>query len=158
MTQITKWVTISFVTIIVAYSLLFQILNAQTGEFSVYHISVLYKGRDHVYETYNLPSAPNSTVNIYEKVLDKYGTVDKATLSYCVNNCYNPNHSHIGSLNNTTLRLIDGTPSHGTYMGVIPPQKDNTVVFYDIHFGDNLGYTDNDTIFGKYEVKGHYIG
>jgi hypothetical protein len=41
------------------------------------------------------------------------------------------------------MTLIDGITSNGTYLGIIPLQKNGSTVAYDTYFKDDLNYTNN---------------
>jgi hypothetical protein len=164
MRSITEWLAICFVILIAAHPLWFQKLNAQLQQYNIttsipdreqYHIATSYPGRYPPPNATDIPfypppligpSPPNSMVNIYQKVFDKYGMIKQANLLYCVSP---PGGSQCDKLDyprwgNKTMNLIDGNPSNGTYLGQIPPENNNTQVTYHTYFKDNLGYTNMD--------------
>jgi tetratricopeptide (TPR) repeat protein len=158
MPPIIEWLAISIVTIVVLYPLLFQNLNAQVP----YHITttapaVRAQGSftsdfPSLENSPRIPSPPNRPVNIYQYVFDKYSPIKQATLLYCVIHCEKPPKTWT----NTTMRLIDGVASNGTYSGIIPPQKDNSTVRYLTSYKDNLGYTNHNSP-SIYNVKDRYL-
>lgn len=93
-----------------------------------------------------LPDNPviNSTVDIYIRVIDKYGEIEEVILYYT---------NDQGNFS-TQMKLINGVPSNGTYFGVIPPlyNKENNIIKYKFLIKDNLGYSYNST-FTEYVVS-----
>lgn len=139
MRSIAEWLAIPLVALIVAYPLLgFQNLNAQMQQ---YYITTTLLGRDPRISQYSSPS--NSTIHIYEKVFDEYGKIKHEDLVYCVGIESTCENEKAKSWNNRTMLLIDGTASNGTYLGLIPPQKNGSTVNFDTVFKDDLGYTNN---------------
>lgn len=107
-----------------------------------YHPNVEYVGRDsRIPQAY--PAPPGSWVPIYAKINDKYGKIEQAILSYRTRLLLKNNKQQIQPWNHTTMRLIDGSPSNGTYAAIIPPQIKNTTVYYFVYFKDDLNYTYN---------------
>jgi hypothetical protein len=77
--------------------------------------------------------SPDSEVNIAARVIDRYGQIQNATLLYSIDNGT--------TYKNITMKLINGSPSNGTYLGVVPSiAKVNHTVLYQLLFRDNLGY------------------
>ena len=71
-------------------------------------------------------------ISIYAKVFDKYGKVVNGTVSYSWNLS--------DSWNYKPMKLINGVPSNGTFRGIISDVKDNSTIYFAIHFEDELGY------------------
>ena len=75
---------------------------------------------------------PNSNLNIYAKVFDKYGKIQSAILSYSLDQI---------NWTKNNMTLYDGTLSNGTFLGSIPSYKENSTVRYRLYFEDDLGYS-----------------
>jgi hypothetical protein len=117
---------------------------------TVAHPLINYFGRDPKIESERenvgggIPSPPYADVGIYGRVIDPYGKLMHAVLSYAIQpgDLIEKRHSFIvPRWSNITMTLINGIPSNGTYEGVIPAQRDNTTVFYRAYFKDDLNYT-----------------
>jgi hypothetical protein len=100
-----------------------------------YHPDIIYLGRQPTYiERDSLPSNPKEQVQyIYALVHDAYGKIVNATLSYTID------HKN----ETDTMTLINGIPSNGTWMGVIPKPRNvsaSYTVAYTAYFRDDLNY------------------
>jgi hypothetical protein len=96
-----------------------------------------------------LPSKAHEPIEIYAHITDKYGKIKQAVIRYTnttgsINDesCQwkETNHNET-RWKHTTMKLINGIPSNGTYLATIPLQEDKTVVHYCAHFVDELNYT-----------------
>jgi hypothetical protein len=76
---------------------------------------------------------PHQPVEIYANFFDKYSNIHNATLFYSINE-----DQQRGS---EQMRLVNGIPSNGTYLGTIPPQNETATVNYHIEAKDELNYT-----------------
>jgi hypothetical protein len=79
-----------------------------------------------------LPS-PQTSIEVNAAIFDKFGKILDATLFYSVDNGT--------SWNYTDMNLVWGDFSNGTFLGIIPPQKEFTPIQYKIFLKDNLNYT-----------------
>lgn len=80
----------------------------------------------------------NSEIRIYANIVDKYGQIENSTLSF--------SFDEINYSNQIPMKLVNGTPSNGTYLGIIKPSSknsENSTLHYKIYIGDNLGYQFN---------------
>jgi hypothetical protein len=89
--------------------------------------------------------APFQGVEIAAVVKDRYGQTRNPVLSYSLDQGESWN-------NRIVMRLIDGVPSNGTYLGIIPGQNENTSMIYKVYVNDNLNYSDVSTQ-EKYNVS-----
>lgn len=76
---------------------------------------------------------PDSDVHVIADVIDNFGEIEDATLSYSTDNGK--------SWRALQMTLITGTRSNGTFLAIIPSQQLNIFVEYRINFTDNLGYS-----------------
>jgi hypothetical protein len=106
----------------------------------VYHPRVEFVGRDIDQFLPSFPSKPNSSVDIYAKIYDEYGKIVQANLTYFT----------------IPMVLIDGTPLNGTWKASIPPQANNSTIFYTAHFRDDLGLNST-TFLESYHVSDFQI-
>ena len=110
-------------------------------DISVYHPEIEYVGRDPLHTSNDLPSPPNSDVPVFAKVIDKYGKIQQAVLSYWTGHpfftAFSTKQEH-PPRNNITMKLLNGTPSNGIYSAIIPEQMGNTLVHYQIYLKDDL--------------------
>ena len=92
-----------------------------------------------------------SPVKVIGKVHDRFGNKDSAILYYSVG-CLSILCKDI-DWHTVSMNLIWGTPSDGTFAGVIPAiQKGSTVVNYYVKFTDDLGYTTDEFTNATYFV------
>lgn len=126
----------STLTMILTFFLFCQISNSFSED-----ITMEYSPK--IIEHKQIPLYPNSNspVHIYTKIFDQYGRNANATLNYTIDNGT--------SWIKQKMDLINGIPTNGTYVGIIPIQKENTTVMYGIFFTDDLGY--------YLEYSGRYI-
>lgn len=103
-----------------------------------------------------IPESPvpvNSEVKIYAHVEDKYGEVVNSSLSY--GDCHYSDESDSTKIYNVEMKLINGTLTNGTFLGVIPPMDhicdSNMPINYTLNFADNLNYkaTFTDSYFSR---------
>lgn len=94
---------------------------------------------------------PSSEVKIYAKVFDKYGEIQNATLFYKVE----PDPSLVKKpfttySNKTSMNLINGIKSNGTWLGILPLELENSIVRYNVYLKDEMGYTYNSSDNDRY--------
>jgi hypothetical protein len=87
---------------------------------------------------------PGSKVKIYAEVIDKYGEIQNATLFYHVE----PDPSLVKEpfmtySNKTSMNLVNGIKSNGTWLGILPLELENSIVRYNVYLKDDMGYTYN---------------
>ena len=80
----------------------------------------------------------NSDFKIYATILDNYGEINNATLTY--------NNNKGGATQKIIMKLNNGTLSNGTFFGAIPGYSADyygSNVSYNLTFRDNLNYVSN---------------
>jgi hypothetical protein len=99
---------------------------------------------------------PDSEAKIYAEVIDKYGEIQNATLFYKVE----PDPSLVKEpfmtySNKTSMNLVNGNKSNGTWLGILPLELENSIVHYNVYLKDNMGYTYNSS--DKYKNSYHVV-
>ncbi len=83
---------------------------------------------------YNFPHypPPDHDAHVVAKVIDKFGEIINATLSYSIDEAR--------TWYNIDMKLVHGTLSNGTFLGIIPGYQESTLVKYKVYVEDQLGY------------------
>lgn len=140
-------ICVAFFILLFCSPVLFRTVAAESSLIigNQYHPNIEYIGRDFRIPP-DYPFKPDSWIDIYARINDKYGKIEQAILSYKTVLLKEGETCKIQTpWNNITMRLIDGSPSNGTYAAEIPPQTKNTIVYYFAHFKDDLNYTSSST-------------
>jgi hypothetical protein len=87
------------------------------------------------------PIPIESDVKVYAQILDFYGEVNRSSLAY---SCELDGFGKNGTVHIVDMKLINGSLSNGTFVGVIPPMFNECGpemrVNYALNIEDNLNY------------------
>jgi hypothetical protein len=126
----TKSVTTHIYVILVVF-IIFTVLYSSSKVYALYEVNETKYMPSITVERRPSEPSPDSNTTIFVHIVDRYGKKLNTTLIYSTDDWKSSNRKE--------MTLINGIPSNGSYLGIIPAT--HAKVQYKIHVKDDLNYS-----------------